>query len=114
MSTTSQPLAEAESAVQSNPQRAEALYKQILESPPSKSTGEDAQADQAAILRDQETALVNLGKLYRDQKSVDLTWEAIQILIYVVGMLQDSQKLSRSQELSCPRPRKQRQPNSVS
>jgi 26S proteasome regulatory subunit N6 len=53
-------LAEAEALGVKNPKRREALYKQILEA--SKSTVDPDE------LRDQETALVKLGELYRDQK----------------------------------------------
>ncbi|KAH9035567.1 hypothetical protein EDB85DRAFT_2073424 [Lactarius pseudohatsudake] len=60
MSPTTDLLAEAEALGTENPQRREVIYKQILEA--SKST---VNPDE---LRDQETALVKLGELYRDQK----------------------------------------------
>ena len=60
MSPTTDLLAEAEGLGTANPQRREEIYKQILEA--SKST---VNPDE---LRDQETALVKLGELYRDQK----------------------------------------------
>ena len=60
MSPTTDLLAEAEALGTANPQRREDIYKQILEA--SKST---VNPDE---LRDQETALVKLGELYRDQK----------------------------------------------
>lgn len=60
MSPTTDLLAEAEALGTANPQRREDIYKQILKS--SKST---VNPDE---LRDQETALVKLGELYRDQK----------------------------------------------
>lgn len=60
MSSTADLLAEAETVAATNPKKGEAIYKQILDA--SKST---VNPDQ---LRDQETALVKLGELYRDQK----------------------------------------------
>jgi 26S proteasome regulatory subunit N6 len=60
MSSTADLLAEAQSLGTKNPKRREAIYKQILEA--SKST---VNPDE---LRDQETALVKLGGLYRDEK----------------------------------------------
>jgi 26S proteasome regulatory subunit N6 len=45
---------------ESNPSKAEQIYKQILSDDP-------INAD-ARVLRDKETALVKLGELYRDQK----------------------------------------------
>lgn len=69
MSTSAELLAEAVSASKSDSKRSESLYKQILSST-KPSTHENSQ--QTQTLRDQETALVNLGQLYRDQKYVDL------------------------------------------
>lgn len=71
--TTAQLLAEADSASKTDTTRAEALYKQILSSSTSvpSTSSEDVQQQKAQTLRDQETALINLGQLYRDQKSVD-------------------------------------------
>jgi 26S proteasome regulatory subunit N6 len=60
MSSTADLLAEAEALGVETPERREVIYKQILEA--SKST---VNPDE---LRDQETALVKLGELYRDQK----------------------------------------------
>ncbi len=62
MSSTADLLAEAGAISAENPKRGEAIYKQILDA--SKST---VNPDE---LRDQETALVKLGELYRDQKYV--------------------------------------------
>ena len=59
-SPTTDLLAEAEALGAGNPKRREDIYKQILEA--SKST---VNPD---VLRDQETALVKLGELYKDQK----------------------------------------------
>ena len=60
MSPTADLLAEAETVRVVDPKKGEAIYKQILNA--SKST---VNPDE---LRDQETALVKLGELYRDQK----------------------------------------------
>lgn len=56
---TSQRLSEALSVRSSNPRQAEAVFKQILE---TRAGDNDADA-----VRDQETALVTLGELYRDE-----------------------------------------------
>ncbi|KIY71871.1 PCI-domain-containing protein [Cylindrobasidium torrendii FP15055 ss-10] len=79
--TTAQLLTEAESASKTDPTRAEALYKQILTASaaaPSTSS-EDVQQQKAATLRDQESALVNLGQLYRDQKNAQGVAEVITL-----------------------------------
>ncbi|KNZ78228.1 putative 26S proteasome regulatory subunit rpn6 [Termitomyces sp. J132] len=55
--TPAELLTQAEAAVTTNPAHAEALYKQIL----NEAAG--------AVLREQETALLKLGELYRDQKN---------------------------------------------
>jgi 26S proteasome regulatory subunit N6 len=60
MSSTADLLAEAGSLGSENPERREEIYKQILDA--AKTT---VNPDE---LRDQETALVKLGELYRDQK----------------------------------------------
>ncbi|KAI0293595.1 PCI domain-containing protein [Russula brevipes] len=62
MSSTTDLLAEAQALGVEKPKRREAIYKQILEA--SKSTVDPDE------LRDQETALVKLGELYRDQKGL--------------------------------------------
>ncbi|KAF9269173.1 proteasome regulatory particle subunit [Marasmius fiardii PR-910] len=67
MSSTEELLAQADSASKTDNSRAESLYKQILSLPkPSPSEGDERLAQ---TLRDQETALVKLGQLYRDQKN---------------------------------------------
>jgi 26S proteasome regulatory subunit N6 len=60
MSSTADLLAEAETVAATNPKRREAIYKQILDASKSAVNPDE--------LRDQETALVKLGELYRDQK----------------------------------------------
>jgi 26S proteasome regulatory subunit N6 len=60
MSSTTDLLAKAEALQTDNLKGREVIYKQILEA--SKSTVDPDG------LRDQETALVKLGELYRDQK----------------------------------------------
>ena len=82
-------LKEAESCLASNPRKAEHLYKQILNTAgvsgatshgsvafilqQTASPGEVerlSDSEKTTILHNQETALVKLGELYRDQKSV--------------------------------------------
>lgn len=72
MTTTAELLAEAVSASKTDSNRSEALYKQILSSSTSKPSPNEDNERQAQNLRDQETALVNLGQLYRDQKCVQI------------------------------------------
>ncbi|KAG8802239.1 26S proteasome regulatory subunit rpn6 [Serendipita sp. 398] len=63
MSTdTSSLLSQAVSQRSSNPRQAEKLFKQILSVKAGKSTENDVD-----VTRDQETALVELGELYRDE-----------------------------------------------
>ena len=54
-------LEDAQTVLPTNPKRAEEIYKEILSGPAS---------EQPDALRQQETALVKLGELYRDHKSV--------------------------------------------
>lgn len=57
----SERLREAQKAASSNdPAGAERIYKEIISKPPS--------ATSDAAVKEYETALVSLGKLYRDQK----------------------------------------------
>lgn len=65
MPSTAELLKEAGALAKLQPSRAEALFKEILTS--SSSFSADDPQQQAQLLRDQETALVDLGKLYRDQ-----------------------------------------------
>lgn len=83
-------LQEAESSITKDPQHAERLYKQILDNSTgvfsaiasmsstvsshiaSAGAAQMVENAQSQNLRDQETALLKLGELYRDQKSVDL------------------------------------------
>ena len=60
MSSTAGLLAEAATLDVKNSKRREAIYKQILEASKSAVNPDE--------LRDQETALVKLGELYRDEK----------------------------------------------
>lgn len=59
------------SLASSNPKRAEELYKQILDSTASTSNGSAVNADKEQSLRDQESALIKLAELYRDQKDAN-------------------------------------------
>ncbi|KAN0116597.1 proteasome regulatory particle subunit [Russula decolorans] len=71
MSSTAELLTEAEALRAENPKRGEEIYKQILDS--SKST---VNPDE---LRDQETALVKLGELYKDQKNAQGLAEVVTL-----------------------------------
>lgn len=55
---------EAQKAAPTDPKKAEQIYKDIISKPPSVTS--------EAAIREYETALIALGELYRDQKSV---WE---------------------------------------
>lgn len=57
--TNEQIIAEAKKLSQSDPGRAEKLYKEVLSKPPG---------NNETALRDFENALVGLGELYRDHK----------------------------------------------
>jgi 26S proteasome regulatory subunit N6 len=74
MSSTAELLTEAEALRAENPKRGEEIYKQILDS--SKST---VNPDE---LRDQETALVKLGELYKDQKYVHSAFSLLGLFIF--------------------------------
>ena len=65
ISPATQLLEEAQQIRSTDPKKAEALYRRILE------TGAQAQgppAEREQVLRDQETALLKLGELFRDNK----------------------------------------------
>ncbi|KAG2135192.1 proteasome regulatory particle subunit [Suillus bovinus] len=68
MPSTQDLLKQAADLTSSNPKRAEELYKQILNSTASASNGSAVNADKEQSLRDQESALIKLAELYRDQK----------------------------------------------
>ncbi|KIM74391.1 hypothetical protein PILCRDRAFT_80113 [Piloderma croceum F 1598] len=79
-STTKALLAEAEASAQPNPSRAEQLYKQILDTTSASTNANAPQTgDKEQSLRDQETALVKLGELYRDQKNAQGLAEVITL-----------------------------------
>lgn len=62
----SEKLREAQKVASSDPKKAEQIYKDIVASPPAMND---------AAVREYETALISLGELYRDQKSVTVvTW----------------------------------------
>jgi len=61
-------LAEADAALKTDPRRAESLYQQVLQAP--KATDE--------TLRDQESALLKLGQLYRDEKNANALAEVVR------------------------------------
>lgn len=58
-------LKEAEASQKTNPKQAELLYRRILE---TSAQAQGSMAEREQNLRDQETALINLGKLFRDNK----------------------------------------------
>lgn len=69
MSTTQQLLEEAQSAALTDTKRAEAIYKGIL-SAAATTASNHVSEERDQSLRDQETALVKLGELYRDNQYV--------------------------------------------
>jgi 26S proteasome regulatory subunit N6 len=71
MSSTADLLAEAETVGAVNPKKGEAIYKQILDTSKSAVNPDE--------LRDQETALVKLGELYRDQKNAQGLAEVVTL-----------------------------------
>ncbi|KDQ61275.1 hypothetical protein JAAARDRAFT_152408 [Jaapia argillacea MUCL 33604] len=75
MSTPSSLISKAEAVASSNPQQAEQIYKQIL----GATTASTSSANSDQSLRDQETALVKLGELYRDQKNAKGLAEVITL-----------------------------------
>ncbi|THH13833.1 hypothetical protein EW146_g6436 [Bondarzewia mesenterica] len=78
MASTSDLLAEAQSVVSTNPSHAQAIYKDILTATAS-STSQDVAEEREQSLRDQETALVKLGELYRDQQNAQGLAEVITL-----------------------------------
>ena len=66
--TVAEMLKEADASQKTNPKHAELLYSRILETS-AQTQGSVAEREQN--LRDQETALINLGKLHRDNKYVN-------------------------------------------
>ncbi|KAF8633471.1 hypothetical protein AX15_001431 [Amanita polypyramis BW_CC] len=76
--TTQELLAQAESFKSTDWRKSEGLYKQILQdSAASASADGQRDAERAQTLRDQESALVKLGGLYRDQKNAEGLAEVI-------------------------------------
>lgn len=58
-------LKEADACQKTNPKQAEQLYRRILE---TSAQAQGSTAEREQNLRDQETALISLGKLYRDNR----------------------------------------------
>lgn len=54
---------EAQKVASTDPKKAEQIYKDIISKPPSVTS--------EAAIREYESALISLGELYRDQKSVN-------------------------------------------
>ena len=71
LASAAQMLAEAQAIRSKDPKRAEDLYRRILE---TSAQAQGSQAEREANLRDQETALISLGELYRDNKCVYLLY----------------------------------------
>ncbi|KAH6901704.1 proteasome regulatory particle subunit [Coprinopsis sp. MPI-PUGE-AT-0042] len=66
--STSELIQQADALVSKEPKKAEEVYKQVLGVAKPSSSNTDASV-QTQLLRDQETALVKLGEIYRDQKN---------------------------------------------
>ncbi|KAG2349288.1 hypothetical protein BDR05DRAFT_1019543 [Suillus weaverae] len=71
MTSTQDLLKQVADLVSSNPKRTEELYKQILDSTASTSNGSAVNAAKEQSLRDQESALIKLTELYRNQKDAN-------------------------------------------
>ncbi|TCD65936.1 26S proteasome regulatory subunit rpn6 [Steccherinum ochraceum] len=76
MSTAEELIQQASTLRSTNPAKAEALYKQVLN---TTSAADALTAEKDQSLRHQETALVNLGELYRDQKNAKGVSEVITL-----------------------------------
>ncbi|KIK91853.1 hypothetical protein PAXRUDRAFT_830479 [Paxillus rubicundulus Ve08.2h10] len=72
-------LKEAESVASTNPKRAEEIYKQILSSSASTSSGPPSTGERDQALRDQEAAMIKLAELHRDQKNAKGLAEVITV-----------------------------------
>lgn len=92
MSSTAELLAEAETVKAENPERGEKIYKQILDTSKSAVSPDE--------LRDQETALVKLGELYRDQKYVHSVRTVSFLIAFCSEMLRGWQRSSHCRALS--------------
>ena len=63
MATATKPsVKEAQQLASTDPRKAEAIYKEIISKPPSVTS--------EAAVKEYESALISLGELYRDEKSV--------------------------------------------
>jgi hypothetical protein len=107
---------QANAALPTDPRRAEKIYNQILQSSPCKTcriainhglTLLPPAASDPELLRDQETALVKLGELYRDEKLVlsNIARSGIEVPI---GMLRPWQRWYERPERSWRRLQRQR------
>ncbi|KAF7290527.1 PCI-domain-containing protein [Mycena indigotica] len=67
-STSSADLLEQAASLQSSPQQAEKIYQEVLSRPTPPNVTPETHAQ---ILREQETALLTLGTLYRDQQNAE-------------------------------------------
>ena len=62
MAATKPSVKEAQQLTTTDPRKAEAIYKEIISKPPSVTSD--------AAVKEYESALISLGELYRDEKSV--------------------------------------------
>ncbi|KAG5635823.1 hypothetical protein H0H81_010010 [Sphagnurus paluster] len=79
MSSPSEILAQADSLAKSKPREAEVLYKKVLDGTAASTSDDTRNAENSQSLRDQETALVKLGELHRDQKNAKGLAEVITL-----------------------------------
>jgi len=78
MSSPTEILTEAQPLASTNPGKAEALYKDLLATTSGKNEGSSS-VEREESLRHQETALVKLGELYRDQKNAQGVAEVLNM-----------------------------------
>ncbi|KAJ3483189.1 hypothetical protein NLI96_g6480 [Meripilus lineatus] len=76
MASTEELLNQAQSIASTDPLKAEGIYKEILASTSGKDAGS---SEKDRILRNQETALVKLGELYRDHNNAEGVAEVITL-----------------------------------
>lgn len=69
MAKVTQMLAEAQAVRSKDPKRAEDLYRRILQ---TSAQAHGSQSERESNLQDQESALIRLGELYRDNKCVTI------------------------------------------
>lgn len=70
MSSTAELLTQAQSLSKTDPKRAEQIFRDILNASGNDAVAGSDDVSKERALKNQETALVKLGELYRDQKCV--------------------------------------------